>query len=197
MKFFYTALFFCINLSFLTSQNTIVIPAQSTKVFEEKPPKDYQVFLKNKSKEDLDVRVVDRVTEEQQKGFGLSGKADIGVEETNMLVLQNNSQKAIEVEVDFKKPESKKSSTTKKKKSISFTLRNNSIKSIPLIIPTVMNPNLSPMSNSGVTLKIGQKIYFKKGWRKYLLLEVDESIEEDSKLDVAQLLKDRKKELGI
>ncbi len=127
----------------------------------------------------------------------MNRKADVRVEESNVLVLQNNTLQAIEVEVNFKEPKPLKASSTENKKYISFTLRNNSLKSIPLIIPTVMNPNLSPMSNSGVTLKIGQKIYFKKGWKKYLLLEVDESIEEDSKLDVAQLLKERKEELGI
>ena len=44
--------------------------------------------------------------------------------------------------------------------AVPFTLRNNSLKSIPLKIPGVMNPNLSPMSNSGVDLAEGQKVYF-------------------------------------
>jgi len=44
---------------------------------------------------------------------------------------------------------------------VSFTLRNSSLKSIPLKIPGVMNPNLSPDSNSVVSLKIGQKIFFR------------------------------------
>lgn len=42
---------------------------------------------------------------------------------------------------------------------VPVTLRNNSLKSIPLIIPGVMNPNLSPLSNSGADLPVGQKIY--------------------------------------
>jgi len=44
--------------------------------------------------------------------------------------------------------------------SVSFTLRNATLSSIPLEIPGVMNPNLSPMSNSGVTLEVGQKVYY-------------------------------------
>jgi len=44
--------------------------------------------------------------------------------------------------------------------------------SIPLEIPGVMNPNLSPNSRSGVTLERGQKVYFKFNGRKTLLLEI-------------------------
>ena len=59
-----------------------------------------------------------------------------------------------------------------------------------------MNPNLSPMSNSGVDLQVGQKIFFKVRGRRYLLLEVTEDLR-DINLDVASLLKERKQELGI
>ncbi len=81
--------------------------------------------------------------------------------------------------------------------SVNFTLRNNSTKSIPLIIPTVMNPNLSPMSNSGVRLKMGQKVFFKAKGKRQVLLVVDDSIEEGAILEVSSLLKERKKALGI
>ncbi len=78
--------------------------------------------------------------------------------------------------------------------SVSFTLRNNSLKKIPLKIPGVMNPNLSPMSNSGVSLAIGQKIFFFYKKKKYLLLLVDESLE-DSVLLVNELIKKRIEEI--
>jgi hypothetical protein len=55
---------------------------------------------------------------------------------------------------------------------VGFTLANRSLKSIPLQIPGVMNPNLSPMSNSGVSLAVGQEIFFFEGRKKYLLLVV-------------------------
>ncbi|MEL6135352.1 MAG: hypothetical protein AAFR59_18495 [Bacteroidota bacterium] len=80
--------------------------------------------------------------------------------------------------------------------AVPFTLRNNSLKSIYLKIPGVMNPNLSPMSNSGVDLRIGQKIFFFVDKKKYLLLEVTEDLQGE-KVDVSKLIKDRKKELGI
>ena len=80
--------------------------------------------------------------------------------------------------------------------SVYFNLKNNSAVSIPLKIPGVMNPNLSPMSNSAVDLKIGQKIFFKHKKKNYLLLEVT-SDKKDQTLIVNQLIEKRKKELGL
>lgn len=80
--------------------------------------------------------------------------------------------------------------------AVPFTLRNNSKKSIYLKIPGVMNPNLSPMSNSGVDLRVGQKIYFFVKRKKYLLLEVTEEYA-GQKVVVNKLIKERKKELGL
>ena len=60
-----------------------------------------------------------------------------------------------------------------------------------------MNPNLSPLSNSGVDLKVGQKVLFKAKGKKQVLLVVSRNIKQGEVLDVAKLLKERKKELGI
>jgi hypothetical protein len=79
---------------------------------------------------------------------------------------------------------------------VSFTLRNQTLKSISLKIPGVMNPNLSPMSNSGVSLKVGQKIYFFDKKKKYLLLEVSKE-EADQTIVVNELIRRRKKELEL
>jgi hypothetical protein len=87
-------------------------------------------------------------------------------------------------------------SNTSAQQSASFTLKNPTAKSIPLWIPSVMNPNLSPFSSSGVTLKIGQKIYFKHKMRKRLLLEVTKDLDEKS-FNVAKLIRERKKELNL
>lgn len=82
--------------------------------------------------------------------------------------------------------------------SVTFTLRNNTLSSIPLEIPGVMNPNLSPMSNSGVTLEIGQKVYYfpkdkKANGKRALLLEVDESLNGKT-LVVNELIRELEKE---
>ncbi len=81
--------------------------------------------------------------------------------------------------------------------SIRLRLKNNSAQSIPLIIPNVMNPNLSPFSSSGVELVIGQKIFFKEKGKKYLLLVVDSKIATDAQINVDALLIERKKDLGL
>ncbi len=86
--------------------------------------------------------------------------------------------------------------TSAPKDYYSFTLRNNSAKSIPLSIPTVMNPNLSPFSNSGVSLKEGQEIFFFENKKKYLLLTVTPDLEGDT-LYVNELIKTRKVELNL
>ena len=80
------------------------------------------------------------------------------------------------------------------KESVSFTLRNNSLKSIPLLIPGVMNPNLSPKSNSGVTLKIGQEVLFRYKGKKRVLLVVDNKLEGQT-IEVSKLLKEKKQEI--
>jgi hypothetical protein len=53
-----------------------------------------------------------------------------------------------------------------------LSFENRSDATIPLEIPGVMNPNLSPNSKSGVTLERGQKVYFKFNGRRALLLEI-------------------------
>jgi hypothetical protein len=57
-----------------------------------------------------------------------------------------------------------------------------------------MNPNLSPMSNSGVSLKIGQEVFFFEGKKKYLLLAVSPELK-DQTLIVNELIKVRLKEI--
>jgi hypothetical protein len=57
-----------------------------------------------------------------------------------------------------------------------------------------MNPKLSPISNSGVSLKMGQKIYYKKRGKKKLLLIVDDKIKAGDKIDVAKLIADLEKD---
>ena len=80
--------------------------------------------------------------------------------------------------------------------SVPFTLKNRSLQSIYLEIPGVMNPNLSPMSNSGVDLAVGQRLYFFHKGKRYLLLEVSEELKDQSVV-VNQLIRQRKKELGL
>lgn len=79
--------------------------------------------------------------------------------------------------------------------NVSFKLRNTGLKSIPLEIPGVMNPKLSPLTWSGLSLKIGQKIYFLNKGNREILLKIDRSLE-GKKLNIKKLIKKRKKELA-
>jgi hypothetical protein len=72
---------------------------------------------------------------------------------------------------------------------VSFTLANRGLRAIPLRIPGVMNPNLSPMSNSGVCLEPGQRIYLQREGKDRLLLEVTADLA-DSVLVVNRLLRE-------
>ncbi|MFY0671989.1 MAG: hypothetical protein JXQ87_01210 [Bacteroidia bacterium] len=152
------------------------------------------VEIVNNTMASIEVAVINNSTGKKIKGFGLNkmAKATLLVNENCKLKLTNESGRKIKITLNTV---SRKVNEKKSDVYIQFTLRNNSAKSIPLIIPTVMNPNLSPFSNSGVSLKIGQEIFFKNKGKKELLLVVDDSIKNGSKLDVAKLIEERKKEL--
>ena len=82
--------------------------------------------------------------------------------------------------------------------NIPMTFRNGSFKSIPLIIPSVMNPNLSPKSNSGVSLDVGQKVYFfpnGKNKNRALLFIVDATFKKDTILQIDEMIEKRGSEL--
>lgn len=78
--------------------------------------------------------------------------------------------------------------------AVNFTQRNNSLKSIPLIITNCMNPNLSPKSYSEVDIPVGEKVYFKYKGKKPVLLTVAEDLK-DKTLLVNELFAERIKEL--
>jgi hypothetical protein len=79
--------------------------------------------------------------------------------------------------------------------AVDFTLRNNSLRSIYLEIPGVMNPNLSLFSSSGVNLAKGQKLFFFYENERYELLTVTASLE-GQRINVSRLIRLRKKELA-
>ncbi len=85
-----------------------------------------------------------------------------------------------------------------KAQNIPMTFHNGSLKSIPLIIPGVMNPNLNPLSNSGVGLDVGQKVYFfpnGKNKNRELLFIVGATWKKDTVLQMDEIIKKRKLEL--
>ena len=82
--------------------------------------------------------------------------------------------------------------------NIPMTFHNGSFVSIYLNIPGVMNPNLSPKSNSGVSLDAGQVVYFfpnGKNGKKEILFKVSSTWKRDTILQIDEIIKTRKKDL--
>ncbi len=177
----------------LTAKERIEIPAQKTVELTYAEFAEYDVKIINRSGKQVDVSVLNPNTGKQVSGFGLGpmGNAVLSVAEGNILKLKNTSSKDISITLNFVE---KRPKTFSQKETINFTLHNSSLKSIPLVIPNVMNPNLSPVSNSGVSLEMGQKIYYRNGMSKVLILTVDENIKPGDKIDVAKLVANIKKD---
>ena len=178
-----------ISLTWFTvaqGQSIVEIPADSRVTIGYPDSQDAALALKNKSSQGIDVATVNKVSGAQISGFGLGpfGKATVAASPLALVELHNRSDEAVRVSYEVTK--AAKDEAGKDEHYISFTLRNETLRSIPLVIPGVMNPNLSPQSNSGVRLKIGQEIKYKKGGRAHLLLVVDDSIKDDDVLFVGE-----------
>lgn len=155
-----------------------------------------EVSLHNPSQTTLTVEVVRADNREFVRGFGLgkSSKEQVMVESNAILILGNNSDSPIEISYETSKSSQESKSISN---SVQLTFHNGSFASIPLNIPGVMNPNLSPMSDSGVTLDYGQKVFFKEKGKQFLLFEVDQSFKNGDVLEIQDLIKARKKQMGI
>ena len=185
MKIFHLLLALLVS-SPLLAQSTLTVPAQDRLQIRYPDRENLSVQLQNKSNKTINVSTVHAVSGTQISGFGLGARANatVGVGALGMLQIENPHSVDVEVYYTITESEPQKEET---ETYISFTLRNETLKSIPLIIPGVMNPNLSPRSNSGVRLKVGQEINYRKGGRTRTLLTVDERIEEGDTVLVGAL----------
>lgn len=159
----------------------------------------YELQLKNNTGAQIEVEVVNKNTGKFVRGFGLGplGRVEVLVEKGSKIVLTNDSKRLGKLAVKLLNTDVKLKPRNSGEQRISFKLINPSNESIPLIIPNVMNPNLSPNSSSGVDLEVGQELLFRNGLKRYTLLVVDEDIQEGEEVDVYALLQQRKKELGL
>ncbi|MGR3809143.1 hypothetical protein [Jiulongibacter sp. NS-SX5] len=195
MRNFYVFLCLLAGLSSCVSTSLVRIPANSSVEIDYPAYDAYMASLSKSSPEGIAVAVLSKETGEQVRGFGLNGKANVMVEAENKLVLTNDSPS--EAVIKWQVEETERWEEKDDRTYVSFSLLNKSAQSIPLIIPTVMNPNLSPFSKSGVDLAIGQKIYFKYKGKRYTLLTVDRSIADGAELEVDKIIKRRKEELKL
>lgn len=93
------------------------------------------------------------------------------------------------------KIERSKFKAASKEGSIKLVFINESAKSIPLIIPTVMNPNLSPNSKSSVIVRYGQEILFKHQYRVHILTVINDNFNSCDTLKIDELVRLRKQQL--
>lgn len=201
--------FICLFASCQTS-SILQIPANQSVSVDLEKDKYHKLKLKNQSIKGLEVKVTDENSGEFISGFGMGpfAKVHVNVPKNGILSVNNPTDSAAKISYQIKDQNASKTKKksvveetqpkfAKAKKYISFSLTNETAKSIPLQIPSVMNPNLSPFSRSGVDLKIGQKIFFKHKGRKHLLLQVSDEIKDGETVEVSSLIKKRKAELGL
>ncbi len=71
---------------------------------------------------------------------------------------------------------------------VNFTLYNSLLRPIPLVIPGVMNPNLIPLSRSGITLEVGQQIFYVRNKKRELFYTVPQDLVPGTEVDCGLLL---------
>ncbi len=171
-------------------KSTVVIPPKQVVQIDYPYYNGFVVKLWNKGKFDVGVSARDKATDSLRKGFGLAkgANATLTVNKGMRLQLENRFLAPLKVDyVVYKgKPAKKKAGPLKPQRA--FYLVNTTAQSIPLRIPGVMNPNLSPFSKSGVDLPLGQKIILKAAGKDILLLTVTDTIPKGARIDVADLI---------
>ena len=194
MKHLCLLLVLCSTSLFAQKQNlersTLVIPPKQVVQIDYPYYKGFVVKLWNKAKFDVGVSAREHDTDSLRKGFGLSkgANATLNVPAEMYLQLENRFLAPLKVEyIVYKgKPGKRKAGPATPQRG--FYLVNSTAQSIPLKIPGIMNPNLSPFSKSGVDLPIGQKIFLNVAGKDLLLLTVTDTIPKGARVNVADLI---------
>jgi hypothetical protein len=196
MKSIITLTFVLLSMIGYTQTDLTIAPNQSIQL-NYPTIEDLAIEIKNLSNQPLDIATIQTVSGEQLSGFGLAPKGNATVAVPSLCLLQISNETSTEAEIAINPISLPAPKENPEDIYINFTLRNETAQSIPLLIPGVMNPNLSPYSNSGVRLKIGQPINFRQGLKIYTLFIVNDSIEEGASLEIGALMKEKKLELGL
>lgn len=169
-------------------KNRLIIPPKKhvSIYLEESLPAN--VLIKNKGVGELAVSVNYNKNQRQISGFGLDGRATGKILIKKNCVLQFKNGNDFKKVVHFRLEDVYKTKEQVALREINLKLINNSSTSIPLIIPDVMSPTLSPNSTSNVRLKIGQEIIFKKNMNKSVIYTVSEKNEDGDKIYINELI---------
>jgi hypothetical protein len=171
-------------------KSTLVIPPKQIVRIDYPYMKGFSVKLWNKSKFELGVSAREHQSDSLYKGFGIDNNAfaTLSVEENQYLQLENRFIAPLKVEYILFKSGSGKKKRTVANRTVAFYLVNSTAQTLPVLIPGIMNPKLTPFSQSGVELPWGQKIFLKTAGEKLLLLTVTDSIPKGARIDVADLI---------
>lgn len=185
--------FFLVSLAFgqKAERSQLILPPKQIVQINYPLYPEFNVKIWNKSKFDLGVSAREQKTDSLVKGFGLDSGSSAVLEVNKGLYLQFENRYLAPLKVEYtlqKGVEGKKKSTKPLTPQRAFYLENNTAQSIPLRIPGVMNPNLSPFSRSGVDLPNGQKIFLDLNGKQIPLLTVTDSIPHGARIDVATLI---------
>lgn len=192
MKHFCYLLLFVTYFGFAQKQERSVLYLSPKQVVQLDYPnyKGYVVKIWNKSKFDLGVSARLEKNDSLQKGFGLAkgANATLAIEDELYLQLENRFLAPLKVEyIVFKgKPGKRKPGPPTPQRG--FYLVNTTAQTIPLKIPGIMNPNLTPFSKSGVDLPLGQKILLNVAGKDLLILTVTDTIPKGARINVADLI---------
>ena len=169
-------------------KNILIIPPKNhvSIHLEESLPAD--ILIKNKGMGKLAVSVNYAKNQRQISGFGLDGRTTGKILVKKNCVLQLKNENNFEKVVHFKLEDISKIKEQIAVREINLELINKSSKSISLIIPGVMSPNLLPNSTSNLKLKIGQEIIFKKNLNKSIIYTVSEKNEDGDKIYINELI---------
>ena len=171
-------------------KSTIIIPPKQVVRIDYPYMKGFSVKIWNESKFELGVSARGHQTDSISKGFGLNKDsfATIQVAEKHYLQLENRFIAPLEIEYTLFKLGSGKKKKTVLDRTVGFYLVNTTAQTLPILIPGIMNPKLTPFSQSGVELPWGQKILLKTPGEDLLLLTVSDTIHKGARIDVADLI---------
>ena len=185
--------FLIVSLAFgqKTDRSQLIIPAKQVVQIDYPLYKGFNVKIWNESKFEVGVSARDKVTDSVRKSFGIpKGKnALLEVNDGMYLQFENRFLASLKIAYTLRKGSSgNKKSIKPLTPQRAIYLENNTAQTLPLRIPGVMNPNLSPFSRSGVDLPNGQKIYFELKGKRILILTVTDTIPHGARMDVASLI---------
>ena len=169
-------------------KNILIIPPKNQVSIHLEESLPAEIFIKNKGMGKLAVSINYAKNQRQISGFGLGGRSTGKILVKKNCVLQFNNENNFEKVVHFKLEDISKIKEQIAVRGINLELINKSSKSISLIIPGVMSPNLLPNSTSNLKLKIGQEIIFKKHLNKSIIYTVSEKNQDGDKIYINELI---------